>query len=161
MNDGIVRVSRTIEAPADKLFTLLANSANHPLIDGSGMLRETPPGVALSGVGDVFSMKMHNPEMGDYEMDNHVIEYEPNRRIGWEPALKASPRPQDQAGVGKSARQRWTFELTPVAPGSTLVTEIFDCGRSPEWLRKAVKDGARWVSSMQASLENLDALSRR
>ena len=48
------------------------------------MLRESSGGV-ISGVGDVFTMKMHNDEMGDYEMANHVVEYEPNRRIGWEP----------------------------------------------------------------------------
>ncbi len=67
-----VSVSRTIEAPADKLFGLLTHSANHPLIDGSGMLREAPSDVVLSRVGDVFAMRMHNDEMGDYEMSNHV-----------------------------------------------------------------------------------------
>lgn len=160
MTDGTVRVSRTIEAPAEKLFGLLTHSANHPLIDGSGMLQETPPDVVISGVGDAFSMRMNNPDIGEYEMDNRVVEYELNRRIGWEPALKSSPREQDQGGVGKSARQRWSFELTPVTPTSTLVTEVFDCGRSPEWLREAVKDGARWIPSMEASLEKLEALSR-
>ena len=75
-----VSVSRTIEAPADKLFELLAHPASHPLIDGSGMLREGSGGV-ISSVGDVFTMRMHNDEMGDYEMANHVVEYEPNRRI--------------------------------------------------------------------------------
>jgi hypothetical protein len=44
------------------------------------MLREAPRDVVLSGVGDVFAMKMHNDEMGDYEMSNEVVEYELNRR---------------------------------------------------------------------------------
>ncbi len=65
---------------------------NHPLIDGSGMLREASDEV-ISGVGDVFAMKMHNGEMGDYEMSNYVVEYELNRRISWEPVLKAASRP--------------------------------------------------------------------
>jgi hypothetical protein len=43
---------------------------------------------------------------------------------------------------------------------STLVTETYDCSRAPEWLRKAVKGGARWVASMTATLEKLDVLSR-
>ncbi len=33
-----VSVSRKIDVPADKLFDFLARPANHPLIDGSGML---------------------------------------------------------------------------------------------------------------------------
>ena len=42
MADGCVSVSRRIEAPAERLFALLADSANHPLIDGSGMVRGRP-----------------------------------------------------------------------------------------------------------------------
>jgi uncharacterized protein YndB with AHSA1/START domain len=163
MTDGTcqpVSVSRTIAAPAGKLFGLLAHSANHPLFDGSGMLREAPSDVALSRVGDVFTMKMHNDEMGDYEMANHVVEYEPDRRIGWEPVLIAASREEDQADIGDCAHHRWSYQLTPVDSGSTLVTEIFDCARSPEWLRKAVKGGDRWIPSMTASLEKLDTLSR-
>ena len=41
MTDGIcqpVCVSRRIAVPADKLFNFLARPANHPVIDGSGML---------------------------------------------------------------------------------------------------------------------------
>ena len=155
-----VSVSRKIEAPAEKLFALLTQSASHPLIDGSGMLREAPADVRLSRVGDVFEMKMHNGEMGDYEMNNHVVEYELNRRIGWEPVLKASSRDEDQAEIGESGQQRWSYDLSPVDSGSTLVTETYDCSRSPEWLRKAVRDGNRWIDSMTASLEKLEALSR-
>lgn len=163
MTDGTcqpVSVSRTIEAPAEKLFGLLTHSANHPLIDGSGMLREAPSDVVLSRVGEVFPMKMHNGEMGDYEMSNYVVEYELNRRIGWEPVLAAASREEDQADIGDRAEHRWSYELVPVNPQTTLVTETYDCVRSPEWLRRAVKGGTRWIASMTATLENLDALSR-
>jgi hypothetical protein len=151
-----VRVSRTIEAPADALFAFLAQPANHPLIDGSGMLREGS-GPVIAGVGDVFTMTMHNDEMGDYEMSNHVVEYELNRRIGWEPVLRAASRPEDQAGIGERADYSWSYELTPFGPRSTLVTETYDCSRAPEWLRKAVKGGTRWTGCMNASLEKLAA----
>jgi len=154
-----VSVSRTIEAPADKLFELLAHPASHPLIDGSGMLREGSGGV-ISSVGDVFTMRMHNDEMGDYEMANHVVEYEPNRRIGWAPVLKSASRPEDQAEIGDRSEHRWTYELMPLDATSTLVTETYDCSRAPEWLRKAVTGGTRWVASMTATLEKLDTLSR-
>jgi uncharacterized protein YndB with AHSA1/START domain len=154
-----VQVSRTIEVPAETLFDFLARPANHPLIDGSGMLREGSGGV-ISGVGDVFTMTMHNDEMGDYEMANYVVEYEPARRIGWEPVLKAASRPEDQADIGDRSEHRWTFELTPLGPGSTVVTEIYDCSHAPKWLRNAVKGGTRWIASMTATLEKLEALSR-
>jgi len=153
-----VSVSRQIGAPAAKLFGFLAHPPNHPLIDGSGMLREASGGV-IGGVGDVFTMKMHNDEMGDYEMANHVVEYQPNRRIGWEPVLKAATRPEDQAEIGDRSEHRWTYDLTPLGPHTTLVTETYDCSRAPEWLRKAVKGGARWTGSMTATLEKLDALT--
>jgi hypothetical protein len=153
-----ISVSRRIEVPAEKLFDFLGHPANHPLIDGSGMLRESSGGV-ISGVGDVFTMKMHNDEMGDYEMANHVVEYEPNRRIGWEPVLKAASRPEDQADIGDRSEHRWSYELRPLDAASTLVTETYDCSRAPEWLRRAVKGGARWIASMTATLEKLDLLS--
>ncbi len=48
MADGLVSVSRRIEASAEQLFVLLADSANHPLIDGSGMVRAGPCGQAVA-----------------------------------------------------------------------------------------------------------------
>jgi len=160
MTDGTVSVARTIAAPAGTLFGLLTHTANHPVIDGSGMLREAPGDFVVCRVGDVFTMKMHNDEMGDYEMANYVVEYEPDRRIGWEPFLLAASREEDQADIGDRAHHRWSFELTPTGPQTTLVTEIYDCTLAPEWLRKAVKGGTRWIASMTATLENLDTLSR-
>ncbi len=155
-----VSVSRTIGAPAGKLFGILARPASHPLIDGSGMLREATSDAVLSGVGDVFTMKMHNDEMGDYEMFNHVVQYEPDRQIGWEPALKEASREEDQEAIGDRAEHRWSFDLIPVDAGSTLVTETYDCSRAPQWLRKAVRGGERWRDSMTLTLEKLDALGR-
>jgi hypothetical protein len=151
-----VSVSRRIQAPAADLFAVLADPARHPAIDGSGMLREAGGTALISGVGDVFSMSMHNAEMGDYEMSNLVVEFEQDRRIGWEPELKAATRPEDQDGIGDHGGHRWSFELTPVAPDVTVVTEIYDCTKSPQWLRIAVKGGQRWVASMTTTLEKLD-----
>jgi uncharacterized protein YndB with AHSA1/START domain len=152
-----VSVSRQIQAPAEELFKLLADPARHPGIDGSGMLRQAGHGPVITGVGDTFTMSMHNAEMGDYEMTNHVVEYELNRRIGWEPVLSAASREEDQADIGdRSQPHRWAFELTPVGPDTTIVTETYDCTRAPEWLRKAVKNGERWRATMTTTLEKLD-----
>jgi hypothetical protein len=154
-----VSVSRQIGAPAEKLFAILARPASHPLIDGSGMLREAASDAVLTGVGDVFDMRMHNDEMGDYEMSNYVVQYEVDRRIGWEPVLKAIAKEEYQADIGDRAEHLWAFDLVPVDAGCTVVTEIFDCSRSPEWLRKVLKGGERWRDSMTLTLEKLDALS--
>ena len=67
------------------------------------MLLESPDDV-IGGIGDIFTMKMHNGEMGDYVIANHVVEYEPGRRIGWEPVLAAASRPEDQGDTGALAR---------------------------------------------------------
>jgi hypothetical protein len=72
-------VSRDIDAPAHELFNYLARPADHRSIDGSGMLRGTDDQQVLSGVGNVFEMKMFNDVLGDYVMENHVVEFETDR----------------------------------------------------------------------------------
>jgi hypothetical protein len=80
-----ITVSRRIGAPMGEIFGLLADPARDCDLDGSGMLRGVVSGTAISGVGDVFVMKMYFDELGEYQMINHVVEFEPERRIGWEP----------------------------------------------------------------------------
>ena len=150
-----VSVSATMTAPADRLFAILALPANHPRIDGSGMLVEGSE-LKISGVGDVFTMTMHNAEMGDYEIANHVVGYEVDRLIAWEPVLKAASRLEDQAGIGVRNGVRWIYELRTLDRRSTLVNETYDCTDAPDWLRQAVKNGARWVDSMTATLAKLN-----
>ena len=158
-NGAPTSVSRRIEAPVDKVFEILADPRRHPGFDGSAMLREAASDAVISGVGDVFVMQMHNDEMGDYEITNHVVEYELNHRIGWEPALSGASRPEDVNDVGTRLGHVWGYELTPVGPSATDVTEFFDCARAPEWLRAAVDNGQRWVESMTVTLERLDAIA--
>jgi hypothetical protein len=156
---GPVSVARRIEAPVAKVFAILADPAQHQRIDGSGMLREPVSPARISGVGDAFVFKMYNDEMGDYEMTNHVVVYEPDRAIIWEPVLSGATLPEYQAGIGDSARQRWGYELEADGPDAAVVTEVFDCSASPEWLQTAVKGGTRWLPAMSESLERLDELA--
>src|SRR6202167_3905807 len=80
-----VEVSRRIEAAAAIIFKILANPQRHMDFDGSGMLRGAVLDRPISDVGDTFTMKMHR--LGDdYLMLNYVVEFEPDRRIFWEPA---------------------------------------------------------------------------
>ncbi|HEV2888012.1 MAG TPA: SRPBCC family protein [Jatrophihabitans sp.] len=156
MADNQVAVSRRIGAPAADIFAILADPARHLELDGSGMLRGAVGDAVISGVGGVFVMKMYYRRLGDYEMNNHVVEYEPDRRIGWEP----------QAGRGHPAEmaadarwgQRWSFELLPDGPDATVVTHRYDCSRAPESERVAMDGGRIWVEAMAQTLRRLDEL---
>lgn len=154
-----VSVSRTIDAPSEKLFTLLVHTANHPIIDGSGMVREPLPGMVLSRVGDVFSMSMFRDDMGTYEMCNHVVDFEDGRRLVWEPVPAAASRPEGIAEGVESGHYLWGFEFTPLTSGCTVVTETFDCTASPEWLKEATQGGEGWIDAMTTTLQNLEALA--
>jgi hypothetical protein len=154
-----VAVSRRISAPAHDIFQILASPARHTELDGSGMLRGTVSTAMISGVGDVFVMKMYYSELGDYEMNNHVVDYEPDRRIGWEPQAgrghpDAAPDSSEPARWG----HRWAYELTPDGPDATVVTEIYDCSQVPAEGRAGMDDGNIWAECMTRTLERLDAL---
>jgi uncharacterized protein YndB with AHSA1/START domain len=153
-----VVVTLVIDAPAPELFNHLARPADHNAIDGSGMLRGTEDQKILAGVGDVFEMKMYNDVLGDYVMENHVVEFEPDRRIAWEPVLKATAKPEFQSRVGERAHLRWGWELTPQSGGATRVTEFYDLSECPEWLHQATNEGETWRPTMEASLANLAKL---
>ena len=154
-----ITVSRRIGAPASAIFQVLADPGRHRDLDGSGMVRGVVSGSAVLGVGDVFVMKMYFAELGEYHMINHVVEYEPDRRIGWEPEAGRG-HPNAEPGAERPARwgQRWSFELAPQGPGATVVTEIFDCSRVPEDQRADIDNGTIWVESMHRTLERLDRL---
>jgi hypothetical protein len=157
-----ITVTRRIVSPASAIFQILADPGRHRELDGSGMLRGVVSGAMISGIGDVFVMKMYFTELGEYEMNNHVVEYYQDRRIGWEPQAgrghpNAVPEAERQARWG----QRWSFELTPDGPDATIVTEIFDCSRVPEDERVDIDNGNIWVESMNRTLERLDGLCTR
>ena len=156
-----LEVSRRIEAPAAVIFKILATPQRHMDFDGSGMLRGAVLDRPISGVGDTFTMKMHR--LGDdYLMINHVVEFEPDRRICWEPAPGDPSRAEgnDPSKVGIPAGYRWGYILTPDGEDATVVTELFDYGPLPKDL---LRDGGAWINgsnsvleSMAASLEKLE-----
>jgi hypothetical protein len=151
-----VSVSRRIAAPAVVVFAVVEDPVRHPAIDGSGMLMQAVWRPPICRVGDTFTMLMRNDEMGYYEITNHVVEYVPGQRIAWEPTLTNASRAEDQEDIGTRNQHRWSYVLTPDGEDGTLVTETYDCTRSPDWLRKAVKDGHRWVAAMTETLEKLE-----
>jgi uncharacterized protein YndB with AHSA1/START domain len=151
-----VKVTRRIKAEPAAVFDVLSDPSRHPEIDGSGMLRSTSAS-AITGVGDEFSMAMYfEPLGGDYVMINRVVEFEPNRRIGWEPAPgDAKSARNGEIAMGARVGHRWSFELTDDTEGSTIVTEIFDCSEAPASLRQAIDDGRYWEGAMVETLTRI------
>jgi hypothetical protein len=157
-----VAVSRRICAPAHDIFQVLASPVRHPEFDGSGMLQEPVSTAMISGAGDVFVMKMYYSELGDYEMNNHVVDYEPDRLIGWEPeAGRGHPHAAPDSTEPARWGHRWTYRLTPDGPDATIVTETYDCSAAPEEERAGMDNGKVWAESMARTLERLDALCTR
>jgi uncharacterized protein YndB with AHSA1/START domain len=157
-----VTVSRRIAAPVADIFRILADPRWHTELDGSGMLRGAVSDVPVGALGDVFVMRMYYRAYGDYEMNNHVVAYEPNRRISWEPEAGRG-HPDSQPGSTSPRRwgHRWGYELTSDGPGATVVTEIYDCSRVPEDERAAIDGGRIWIDSMIKTLARLEALCTR
>ena len=151
-----VQVSRRIGAPAPDIFGFLADPRRHVELDGSGMVRGTVDARIMTAVGDVFVMRMYYARLGDYEMNNHIVEYELNRRIGWEP--EAGRGHPDAGSATARWGHRWSFALDPDGAAATVVTEIYDCSRLPADERAGMDNGRCWIDSMAATLERLDQL---
>lgn len=100
-------------------------------------------------------MEMHNDRLGDYVVENRVVEYEPSRRIAWMPVLKSIAQSDSEVQLGVPAHNVWGWELSPLPAGGTTVTEFFDCSESPELLREATNEGENWRATIEASLANL------
>jgi hypothetical protein len=86
-------------------------------------------------------------------MKNVVVEFEPDRRIAWEPE-------RYDVEDDEHWHHRWGFELAPVSDDVTDVTEFYDCTRSPMHAREIIKNGAVWLDAMTKTLERLDELLR-
>jgi uncharacterized protein YndB with AHSA1/START domain len=107
-----VSASTVVAAPPDEVFALLANPHRHHEFDGSGTVRGAVSGPQRLALGDRFGMNMKITL--PYRITNRVVEFEPDRRIGWCHFAKAI----------------WRYELEPV-PAGTRITETFDYGGSP------------------------------
>ncbi len=134
-----VSVSRVINAPAQKIFDVIADPAMHPVIDGSGTVKKSKLGnPERLELGAKFGMGM---KIGaPYRITNKVVEFEDGKRIGWR----------------HFGRHVWRYELEP-AEGGTKVTETFDYSNaiSPRFIER-MGYPKKHPEGMQATLERLD-----
>jgi uncharacterized protein YndB with AHSA1/START domain len=150
----VVSVERVIAAPPGAIFDLLADAAKHPVIDGSGTVKQAKPGAPQRlSLGATFGMSM---KVGiRYSMLNTVIEFEDDRRIAWQ------ARPKGFMGRFTGGRI-WRYELEPVE-GGTRVRESWDVSRDHQ--RRFLKRGPlpeRTRESMEQTLVRIgDVLTRQ
>jgi uncharacterized protein YndB with AHSA1/START domain len=148
MSDEVITVERVIPAPPEAIFDFLADASKHPLIDGSGTLKQhtsgSPQRLSL-GAKFGMSMKLGVP----YRVVNTVVEFEDNRLIAWSPHLPGM--------LAKITGGRiWRYELEPVE-GGTRVRETWDISKDKQKIvmrRGAASTG----TSMEKSLAQLEQL---
>lgn len=135
-------VSRVIDAPAEQIFEVLADPAKHPLIDGSGTVRESmSTGPRRLAAGARFGMRMR---LGlPYTIMNTVVEFEDGALIAWRHFFG----------------HRWRWRLRDLGDGRTEVTETFDwsTARFPKGI-ELFGFPARNLAGMTATLRRLDEL---
>jgi uncharacterized protein YndB with AHSA1/START domain len=141
-----VRVERTIAAPPEAIFDLLADPARHREIDGSGTVRAARGESERLRLGSTFGMSMR---MGlPYSMVNTVVELEENRRIAWQ-----TRGPSVLRVVGGRI---WRYELEPVE-GGTRVRETWDISQESRFTKPGVRRlAAKTRENMAATLERIE-----
>ncbi|MDI3330014.1 MAG: SRPBCC family protein [Micrococcus sp.] len=144
VSDRIVTAQRTVRAPAEVVFELIADPARQPEWDGNDNLAEAPAGQRVRAVGDVFTMELTNGQ----GRENHVVEFEEGRRIAWLPA-PAGEQPRGH---------RWRWELEPAGEDTTLVRHTYDWTQLSDETRFA-RALATTEASLGASLDRLAALA--
>jgi len=102
---------------------------------------------------------MYFEPLGDYVINNYVVEYELNRRIGWEPAPGDAAAANDgRLAIDVPPGYRWSFELTPDGLDATTVTEIYDIRSAPDDIREGTREGEAWIDTMTETLAKLDEI---
>ena len=133
---------RTISAPAQEIFDLLADPGSHARIDGNDNVAAAADGQRVRGAGTVFVSILTSGAT----RDNHVVEFVEGRRIAWLP----SDPGKEPAG------HLWRWELEPQGD-QTLVTHTYDwSGLTDE--SRFPRARATQEPQLRASVDRLAAL---
>ena len=143
-NSKIKSARIVINAPAAKIFDLLANPRRHPDIDGTHTVVGIISGPERLFLDAKFGMNMH---LGvSYRISNTVVEFEDGKLIAWR----------------HLGRWRWRYQLRTLSPTQTEVTETFDGTKSifQLWLR--IRRAYPWAQMAVAkSLVSLKEISEK
>ncbi len=135
----VVSSSRIIQAPAERVFAMIAEPALQPLWDGNDNLSEAAPGQRIRAVGDVFTMTLSKGSV----RENHVVEFVEGRLVAWKPAEPALPP------VG----HLWRWEVDPIDADRCQVTHTYD------WTE--LTDEARFRRALDTTPDRLAASIER
>lgn len=126
-----------INAPASKIFDVLANPYMHSKLDGSGMVQDVISGPERLGKKAKFKMRMKAGRV-PYRVTNTVIDFRENEVIAW----------------ATNVRQVWRYELNPIGENQIEVTEW--CDGSGSRFKLTAKHSFKWSGkAMAKSLVNL------
>ncbi|MBM6590092.1 SRPBCC domain-containing protein [Brevibacterium sp. RIT 803] len=129
-NEHIV-ATRTIDAPAHTIFTVLADPARHRDTEPTDWVRDAIDPIPITATGQIFSMNMHFDEAsGDYQIDNTVTTFEPDHAIAWDPGQA------DESGHVAPGGWRWRYDLEEKDTG-TEVKLTYDWSRTTQEIRDA------------------------
>lgn len=144
-DERIVSAQIVIDASPEAVFDIVVRPRRHCEFDGSRSVQGVIEGPERLGPGDTFKVRM---KIGiTYWVTNTVLEFERDRRITWAHLLG----------------NRWTYELTPLATGGTLVRETNDI-RAAGWkasLSPVARNPRIGEKSIAKSLVLLKALAER
>ena len=147
-----IEVSRTIHAPAARVWDFVSSPEGYVQIDGSGMILSAHDAGPLAAVGDTFDMDMDREPLGDtplgtYQVRNWVTRIESGRLIEWSTNLLGSDVPFGAV---------FGWRIDPLSDAVCDVANYNDWSTLPEAL------GISWPivprEMLELSLENLSRL---
>lgn len=156
MTDETMSAVCTINAPPETVFAVLADPTTHQAIDGTGWVRESLDGKALTESGQVFRMAMYHDNFGGmhYEMANRVEVFEPPRAIAWLPGQGADDTNLEFGGW------IWRYDLEPLGDDRTEVTLTYDWSAVPQALREHIEFPPFDRQHLDNSLKHLAGLAQ-
>ncbi|OBK55352.1 SRPBCC family protein [Mycolicibacterium fortuitum] len=156
MTDDTMSAVCTVNAPAETVFAVLADPTTHQAIDGTGWVRESLDGKALTESGQVFRMAMYHDNFGGmhYEMANRVEVFEPPRAIAWLPGQGADDTKLEFGGW------IWRYDLEPLGDDRTEVTLTYDWSAVPQALREHIEFPPFDRQHLDNSLKHLAGLAQ-
>jgi polyketide cyclase/dehydrase/lipid transport protein len=126
-----VSATLAVDAPAARVFAVLADPATHAAIDGTGWVQAVVDRAPLAEAGQIFRMGMYHaghPD-GDYRTVNKVEVFDPPRAIGWLTGQEKGD------GGFEFGGWLWRYDLAPLGSARTEVTLTYDWSGVPRYIR--------------------------